>query len=381
MTGPRYLQISLAAALVIGFGTAFHAGHGDFGLAGARLPREWSHVPRRSPTGRSAIMRLPLHPHGIRKIPASGTIVRYDPRIDALIPGDARLERVAGGFTWVEGPAWNRETGYLLFSDIPRNAIYRWHEGSTPEIYLEPSGYTGAEPFEGREPGSNGLAFDANGRLLICEHGDRRIGRLEADGRRTVLADRYEGRRLNSPNDLAINSNGDVYFTDPPFGLPGTFQDPAKELPFSGVYRLSPDGGLHLVIRELTAPNGIAFSPTEETLYVSNADPDRPFYMAYDVLRDGSVARGRVFHDATELTRRYPGRGLPDGMKTDSAGNLFAAGPGGVHVFATDGSLLGSIITGVATSNVGWGGDGSDLYITASTDIYRIRLSTRGTEF
>lgn len=313
--------------------------------------------------------------------PAQGMIIRLDPRIDALIPADARLEAVARGFTWVEGPAWNHADGHLLFSDIPGNAIYRWIEGREPELYLKPSGYTGAAPFAGREPGSNGLAFDAGGRLVICEHGDRRISRLEVNGRRTVLADRYDGRRLNSPNDVAIKSNGDIYFTDPPFGLPATFRDPAKELSFSGVYRLTSDGALELLTQELPAPNGIAFSPSEETLYVSNADPDRPYYMAFDVLSDGSIAGGRVFHDATELTRRYPGHGLPDGMKTDRSGNLFAAGPGGVHVFAADGTLLGSIITGVATSNVGWGGDGSDLYITAGTTVYRVRLSTRGFAF
>ena len=246
-------------------------------------------------------------------------------------------------------------------------------------LYLQPSGYTGAAPFTGREPGSNGLAFDAQGRLVLAEHGDRRIARLEPDGRKTTLADRYEGKRLNSPNDLVFASNGDLYFTDPPFGLPRAFDDPEKELPWSGVFRLSAGGQLTLLIRELRAPNGIALSPDERTLYVSNADPARPVWMAYALKPDGTLAPGRVFFDATPWTAR--GKGLPDGLKVDREGNLFATGPGGIHVFAPDGTHLGSIEMAVPTGNVAWGGDGSVLFVTADTAIYRIALRTRGAGF
>ena len=309
----------------------------------------------------------------------TGRIMRLDPRLDRLLPPGAALEKIADGFAWVEGPAWNRRGGYLLFSDIPNNAIFRWQEGAGVSLFLKPSGYTGATPFAGREPGSNGLTFDAAGRLVVCEHGDRRITRLEPDGRKTVLADRYEGRRLNSPNDLVFRSNGDLYFTDPPFGLPKAFNDSGKELDFSGVYRLSADGRLTLLTREIKAPNGIAFSPDEKTLYVTDVDPSRPAWLAYDVKVDGTIANGRVFFDAAAWTRAR--KGGPDGLKVDRQGNLFAAGPGGVYIFAPDGSHLGIIETGVATSNVAWGNDGWVLYVTADTAIYRIRLSTRGIGF
>lgn len=306
----------------------------------------------------------------------AGGIVRVDPRVDRLVPEDASLELVADGFHWVEGPLWDRSGGFLLFSDIPANAVYRWREDEGASLYLERSGYTGDAPFTGREPGSNGLLFDTRGRLVLCQHGDRRIARIERDGTRTVLADRYMGRRLNSPNDAVFRSNGDLYFTDPPFGLPETFSDEARELDFSGVYRLSAQGELTLLTRALDGPNGIAFAPDERTLYVSNADGARPVWMAFAVQEDGTLGAARVFFDATEWTRRWPG--FPDGMKVDVEGNLFAAGPGGVHIFARDGSHLGSIVTGVATSNVAWGEDGSVLYVTAGTAVYRIRLATRG---
>jgi gluconolactonase len=306
-------------------------------------------------------------------------IVRLDPRFDRLVPPAARLEKIAGGFSWVEGPVWNRTGKYLLFTDIPNNAVYRWREDEGVSLYLKPSGYTGAAPFAGREPGANGLAFDSNGRLVLAEHGDRRIARLEHDGRKTTLADRYQGRRLNSPNDLVHKSNGDLYFTDPPFGLPKNFDDPHKELEFSGVYRLGRDGRLTLLIRDIKAPNGIAFSPDEKILYVTDVNPARAAWLAYDVQPDGTLGNSRVLFDATTWTRTKPG--APDGLKLDRDGHVFGAGPGGVHVFAADGTHLGSIETGVATSNVTWGDDGSVLYITAATAVYRIRLNTRGAGF
>ncbi|HSD51576.1 MAG TPA: SMP-30/gluconolactonase/LRE family protein [Candidatus Methylomirabilis sp.] len=310
---------------------------------------------------------------------AGFSIHRLDPRFDRLVPRNAILEKLDDGFAWVEGPVWNRRGGYLLFSDIPSNAVLKWQEGAGVSLFLKPSGYTGQLPFPGREPGSNGLTFDAAGRLVLAEHGDRRITRLEEDGRKSILVDRYRGRRLNSPNDLVFKSNGDLYFTDPPFGLPKAFADPQKELRFQGVYRLSTSGELTLLTRRIKAPNGIAFSPDEKILYVTDVSPDRPAWLAYDVKTDGTITNGRLFHDATPWKRANFGGA--DGLKADREGNLFAARPGGINVFAPDATLLGSIETGVPTSNVAWGDDGSVLYITGGTTLYRIRLSTRGVGF
>ncbi|HSC34510.1 MAG TPA: SMP-30/gluconolactonase/LRE family protein [Thermodesulfobacteriota bacterium] len=306
-------------------------------------------------------------------------IERLDPRINAIIPAGAKLEKIADGFSWVEGPVWNKEGGFLLFSDIPNNAVFKWEEGKGVSLFLTPSGYTGKEPFHGKEPGSNGLAIDTGGRLVLAEHGDRRITRLDKYGTKTVIADRYDEKRLNSPNDLVFKSNGDLYFTDPPFGLPGTFEDPEKEHPFQGVYRVTPDGEITLLTNEIKAPNGIAFSPDEKILYVTDVSPERPAWLAYDVNYDGTISNGRVFHDAAEFVKTE--KGAPDGMKTDKHGNLFGAGPGGVYIFSPDGTLLGRIKTGVPTSNVNWGNDGSVLYVTAGTAVYRIKLDTAGPGF
>lgn len=306
------------------------------------------------------------------------TIVRLDPRLDRLIAPDAQLERIASGHRWVEGPAWDGRNGALLFSDIPANTVYRWVSTGGVRPFVTPSGYSGAAPFTGKEPGSNGLTFDAAGRLVLCEHGDRRITRLDADGRRRVLVDRYQGRRLNSPNDAVYARNGDLYFTDPPFGLPGTFDDPQRELPFSGVYRLRRDGTLELLTDALRAPNGIELSPDERTLYVTDVDPDRPAWLAFELRDDGLGAR-RVLADARPWTLLR--RGGPDGLDADAQGHLFAAGPEGVFVFAPNGVLLGVIETGVPTANVAWGEDGSTLFIAADTSIYRLRTLTRGAEW
>jgi gluconolactonase len=303
-------------------------------------------------------------------------IVRLDPRFDKLVPADAVVEKLADGYNWVEGPVWDRKGGFLLFSDIPSNSIFKWEEGKGTSLFMKPSGYTGAAPFEGREPGSNGLAFDSSGRLVLCEHGDRRVARVEANGKKTTLIDRFEGKRLNSPNDLAYKSNGDLYFTDPPYGLPKRFEDTRRELDFCGVYRLTLDGKLTLLTREIKAPNGIAFSPDERRLYVASSDPNLAIWMVYDVKADGMLSNGRVFFDATTWVKGKPG--LPDGLKIDKEGNLFATGPGGILVFAPDGKHLGSIETGVPTSNCAWGNDGSVLYMTANTAIYRVKLTTRG---
>lgn len=295
---------------------------------------------------------------------------RLDPRFDALIPRAAVIEELADGIEWAEGPVWNARDQSLLVSDVPRNVILRWKEGEGLTRFFEPSGYSGSAPFTGREPGSNGLTFDSRGRLVMCQHGDRRIARRELDGTITVVADKFDGKRFNSPNDLVYGPKGDLYFTDPPFGQP---RPPAREIDFTGVYRVALDGTVTLVTRELNAPNGIAFSPDGNTLYVSNSSRARPVWMAYPVQADGSVGAGREFARATAS-----GPGAPDGMKVDEKGNLFATGPGGVHVFAPDGTLLGRILTGQPTGNVAWGGDGTVLYIASNHKILRVRTSTRG---
>ena len=307
-----------------------------------------------------------------------GKIVRHDPRFDKLVPPDATMEKIADGFTWVEGPVWSKKEQALLFSDIPANTVYQWKEGQGVRPFLKPSGYTGTAPFAGKEPGSNGLTFDAQGRLVFCKHGDRQIARLEADGTVTTLADRHDGTRINSPNDLVFKSNGDLYFTDPPFGLPKAFDDPGKA-PVQGVYRVSRDGKVTLLIKDLKAPNGIAFSPDEKILYVSDVDPKRAAWLAYDVKDDGTVTNGRIFADATRW-RKDPFFG-PDGFKLDKQGNLFGARPGGISVFAPDGTHLGDIELGGPTSNLNWGNDGSVLYITGGSSIYRLRTSTKGAGF
>ncbi len=303
-----------------------------------------------------------------------GVIERLDPRLNALVPPGAALEKLAEGFDWSEGPAWDLADRSVVFSDVPRNVVLRWKTGQGVSIFLKPSGYTG-ETARGGEPGSNGLAFDSAGRLTLCQHGDRRVARLEG-GTFVTLADRFEGKRLNSPNDLVFHSSGDLFFTDPPYGLLGPNHDAGKELAFNGVYRLSNDGKLSLVTRELSFPNGIGLSPDEKTLYVANSDPSRALWMAFDLTADGQVGPGRVLLDATS---RVPGRkGLPDGLKVDRAGNLFATGPGGVFVIAPDGTHLGTISTGEANGNCAWGDDGSTLYIAADMYLCRIPTKTRG---
>lgn len=306
-------------------------------------------------------------------------LVRLDPIFDRLLSRDISIETLAEGFTWVEGPIWNTKDQVFLFSDIPDNSVFAWKPGKGSSGFLHPSGYSGTTPFTGKEPGSNGLTFDPTGRLVLCQHGDRRIARLELDGQFTILADRYQGRRLNSPNDLVYKTNGDLYFTDPPFGLPKQFQDSSKELPFQGVYRLTPQGRLDLLIQDVVAPNGLAFSPDEKKLYVTDVNPKRSAWLVYDVLEDGTVTNGRVFADATPWSNDpYFG---PDGVKVDKDGNLWGARPGGINIFTPNGTLLGMIETGLPTSNLNWGEDGSVLFITGGSAIYRLQTMTRGATF
>jgi gluconolactonase len=299
-------------------------------------------------------------------------IERVDARFDAVIAPGASAETLASGFQWVEGPVWDARTRSLFFSDVIANTLYRWREGEGAKPFLKPSGYAGSAPFAGREPGSNGLAFDREGRLVLCEHGDRRVTRLESDGRKTLLADRYQGKRLNSPNDVFAAKNGDLYLTDPPFGLPQAFDDPAKELPFQGVYRLRAGSrDLELVTGSVRAPNGVALSPAGDLLYVSNADRAKPVWLAFSVGSDGRVGASRAIFDATPWVEQgLPG--VPDGLEVDSAGRIFAAAPGGVHVLAPDGTRLGTLWTGVATGNVHV--TRSLLFVTANDTVYRIPL-------
>jgi gluconolactonase len=299
-----------------------------------------------------------------------------DHRFDALIPPDTKIQKIADDLEWSEGPLWDAGRKTLLFSDIPRNVVMQWNADKGVSRFLERSGYTGAAPFTGREPGSNGLTFDLQGRLTLCQHGDRRISRREADGTMVPLATSYDGKRLNSPNDLVYDRQGALYFTDPPYGLPGTFKDPTRELDFQGVYRVAPDGKISLLTKELEAPNGLAFTPDYKTLYVANSQKEKAIWMAFPVNADGSIGTGRVFADVGRFYKE--GDGVPDGMKVDSKGHVFATGPGGVYVFTPDGTLLGRILTGVPTSNVAWGEDGSTLFITANHRVLRLRTKTHG---
>jgi gluconolactonase len=307
-----------------------------------------------------------------------GRIERDDPRLDALLPRGAVIEVLADGFLWSEGPAWDRSAGRLLFSDVKANTVHAWSEAKGLSVFLKPSGYTGSEPYPGPEPGSNGLAFDPQGRLVLCQHGERRLARFEA-GRFVTLVERADGKRFNSPNDLVFARDGSIYFTDPPYGLPKTFEDPGREMGFNGVYRLAPDGRVSVLVKDLRAPNGIGLSPDGRTLYVAQSDPDRPVLMAYEVLADGSVAGGRLFFDAAPLKKAGPG--LPDGLKVDRDGNVFATGPGGILVLSPKGEHLGTILTGVPTANCGFGDDGSTLYITANDMLCRVRTTTSGLGF
>jgi gluconolactonase len=315
--------------------------------------------------------------------PTLGTIDRKDPAFDKLIGRDAALEKLADGYAWTEGPVWvPREGGFLLFSDIPNNRIVKWQEGQKPSDFMKPSGYVGSRT-DFKEPGSNGLLLDPEGRLILMEHGDRRVTRYDFKTKeKTVLADKYEGKRLNSPNDGVFKSNGDLYFTDPPYGrmLKDKEGFPDRDMDYCGIYRLSKDGKLTLLTKEMTKPNGIAFSPDEKTLYMSNSDPDKAVWMAFEVKADGTLGKGRVFFDSTEWAKQKK-PGLPDGMKVDKDGNLFATGPGGLHVFTPEGKLLGTLNTGVPTANCNWGNDGTVLYVAADKAICRIQTKTKGKGF
>jgi gluconolactonase len=316
-------------------------------------------------------------PHGFDHV---GHIERLAPGLDALIDPQAPIEKLAEGFTWSEGPAWvRRDGGYLLFSDVPANRMHRWSERDGISVFLEPSGLAGPVPAAIREAGSNGLIPGPGNTILMADSGSRAIARLDlATRRKTILADHYDGRRFNSPNDLVLARNGAIYFTDPPYGLAGLNDSPLKEQRVNGVYRRDPDGHVTLIDGALTFPNGILLSPDGRTLYVSNSDPQRAIWMAYRLDARGNVVSRRVFADATaQVAQDRPG--LPDGMAVDRSGNLFASGPGGLFVINPAGRILGRIETGTAIANCTFGGaDGHTLYMTSNHMLARVRTRTAG---
>ncbi|MFO1503479.1 MAG: SMP-30/gluconolactonase/LRE family protein [Steroidobacteraceae bacterium] len=302
-------------------------------------------------------------------------VTQLDPALEAIVPANPKLYKLAEGFQFTEGPVWVSTTQQLLLSDPNANRIYAYDSRtSTLSVFREPSGYDGADTAQYHQPGSNGLTLDEQGRLTIDQHGNRRILRLNADGSTTVLADRFRGRRLNSPNDLVYRSDGSLYFTDPPFGLPRVFDDPRKELPFSGVYRAR-NGHVTLLTRELKGPNGIAFSPDEKWLYVSNWDPARKVILRFPVSADGALGHSSVFAD---MTAELPGEEALDGMKVDKAGNVYVAAPDGLRIYAPDGRHLGTLVAPRAVHNIAWGDDGRTLYLCARDRLYRIALLSEG---
>jgi len=345
----------------------------------------------------AALLALPAGGGEKKSYPTFGKLVSIDPRFDKLFAKGAKLEKLATGFVWTEGTVWVRDGGFLLFSDIPNNAINKWKEGEgVTKDFINPAGYSGKDRkigVAGDEPGTNGLRIDAEGRLCACEHGDRRVSQLDVklNGdtkplrgldkiKKTTLADKWNGKRLNSPNDLVFAKNGDLYFTDPPYGLEKNIDDPARELDFQGVYRIKKGGKIELLTKEMSRPNGIALSPDEKTLYVANSDPKVPVWMAFPLGADGKIGKGKVFFDSSKLVGK-DNPGLPDGLKVDTDGRLWATGPGGVLVLLPDGTHLGTIATGTNTANCCFGDDGSTLYVAANHDIARIRTTVKGLEF
>jgi gluconolactonase len=312
-----------------------------------------------------------------------GRIERLDPALDKLLPPDAKIEVIGQGMAWCEGPVWIRDGNFLLCSDIPNNALMRWDATSGLKLFLKPAGYTGANP-RGGESGSNGLTLDRQGRLILCQHGDRRVARLDSDWKNpkakyVTLADRFEGKRFNSPNDAIVDSQGAIYFTDPPYGLEKGVEDGKKELPYQGVYRISPEGKLTLLTKELERPNGIALSPDEKTLYVANSHDERLIIMAYSLSTDGSLGKRREFFNANK--QNALGQGSCDGLTIDKNGNLFATIPGGVAIFTPEGKQLGLIAIDDRTANCEFGEDGSTLFICGNHNLLRVRTNTKGLGF
>lgn len=312
---------------------------------------------------------------GLRADEFAGRIERFDPAFDKLVAADANIEKLADGVTWAEGPVWF--DGGIVFSDVPKNVIYRWQEGwDNKRVFLRPSGQTTAAPGF-REPGSNGLTVDRQGRLLLCQCGERRIGRWEPEHGYASIAERYDGKRFNTPNDLAVARNGAIYFTDPPYGFEKGTDSPLRETPWHGVYRVATDGTVTLLTKSINYPNGIAFSPDEKTLYIGSTENGHAHIEAFDVQADGTLANERLFFDAQPMSRPdLPGS--CDGMKVDHDGNVWTSGPGGILVITPAGKLIGRLDTGVPTANCNWGDDGGTLYITANHWLLRVKTLTKG---
>ena len=304
----------------------------------------------------------------------TGHIEKLDPSLDAIVNSQAKVEIIAEGFDWAEGPLWIEQEKMLLFSDIPQNIIYKWTEKKGKEIYLAPSGYTGTIP-RGGEKGSNGLALSKDGKLVICQDGDRCVAVMKANVKDpkpafTIIADNYKGKKFNSPNDMVYNGKGELFFTDPPYGLEKNMDDPLKEIPFQGVYKIKKSGALVLLLDSISRPNGIAITPDQKTLIIANSDSTKPYWYAYDFEGD-KLIHPRIFYDATAARSE---RGLPDGLKIDSKGNIFATGPGGVWIFNKSGRLLGKIKFDGVTSNCSLSPDEKTIYITADMYVLRVKM-------
>ncbi|MGE5219454.1 MAG: SMP-30/gluconolactonase/LRE family protein [Chloroflexota bacterium] len=317
--------------------------------------------------------KVPAGPAAVAPQEVNVEVIRKDPLIDAIVPANPKLFKLAEGFQFTEGPVW-LDGGYLLFSDPNANTIYKY-EGQSAKlsVFKTHSGYSGKDLAKYFQPGSNGLTLDPQGRLTINEHGNRRVTRIGKDGLLTVLADKYAGKRLNSPNDLVYRSDGTLFFTDPPFGLPKLYDDPRKELPFSGIFALY-KGQLKLLSTDLKGPNGIAFSPNERYLYVGNWDPEKKIIMRYEVGADAKLSNSKVFFDMTQA----PGEDAIDGIKVDRQGNLYVSGPGGLWIISPEAKHLGTIIAPKHPHNLAWGDDGKTLYLTAQGSLYRMSLNIPG---
>lgn len=336
-------------------------------------------ISRRTILASSAALPLLSCPLGAAPAPGSyGMVRRQNVALDDLVEANAMVEQIGWGYSWAEGPVWVKDGGYLLFSDPRTNTIYKWTAGAPPVEFMKPSGYAGKPDPALREPGSNGLAIDASGALIMADSGSRALAKVDLKTKaKSFLVDKYDGKRLNSPNDLCIAKSGAIFFTDPPFGLAEGDTSPVKELAFSGVYRFDPNGTLTLLDKELARPNGIALSPDESTLYVTNSDKTRPILKAYSLDTNGQVLGSSVLFDFTAMYRPEV-KGNPDGIKVDQDGNLFVAGPGGILVLSKEGKLLGLInVTGRASPNCAFGEDGSTLFICATDIMAKVKLNTR----
>lgn len=306
-----------------------------------------------------------------------GSIEPAGEGLQAIIRQDARAEVIAEGFEWSEGPLWVPAENMLLFSDVLRNVVHKWTPGKGLEDYLRPSGYTGATP-RGEELGSNGLLLDREGRLILCQHGDRRLTRMDAPldqpaPRFVMLAAQYQGKKFNSPNDAVMRSNGDIFFTDPPYGMEQKEKSPARELPFHGVFKIDHRSGeVTLLTDTITRPNGIALTPDERTLIVANSDPAKAVWYLYDIAPNDSLVNPRILRNVTADARCAPG--LPDGLKVDRQGNIFASGPGGIWIFNSSGVLLGKIRLPVPAANCALAENDKVLYITADNYVLRVKM-------